>query len=157
MPLMLVCRNKLEDAQKQLAAAEDAVIASVKVPAAEEREGYGDDDKVVEGEAAETEKDEEEDEEEEEEADPVQAPAETEDDKVTSRQDAELNDLKSRVNFYQAAVQFVSTIHSAVIMIESLLRSKTTTDVVEAIDFLVAGGSAFPMPSIPPMTIKRRL
>jgi len=46
--------------------------------------------------------------------------------------------MKSRVNFYQAAVQFVSTIHGAVLMIELLLKSKTTSDVVEAIEFLVA-------------------
>ena len=51
--------------------------------------------------------------------------------------DKEIEELRSRVNFYQAAVQFVTTIHKAVSIIESLLRSTTTSDVVEAMHFLV--------------------
>lgn len=53
------------------------------------------------------------------------------------KEDKEIEELRSRVNFYQAAVQFVMTIHKAVSIIESLLRSTTTSDVVEAMHFLV--------------------
>jgi condensin complex subunit 1 len=53
------------------------------------------------------------------------------------KEDREIEELRSRVNFYQAAVQFVTTIHKAVSIIESLLRSTTTSDVVEAMHFLV--------------------
>jgi condensin complex subunit 1 len=56
----------------------------------------------------------------------------------STEKEKELEELKTRVNFYQSAVQFISTVHKAVGFIESLLRSKTTSDVVEAIDFLVA-------------------
>ena len=63
------------------------------------------------------------------------APAEGEAAAALSR---EVDELQSRVNFYQAAVAFVGTVHKAVLTIEGLLRSSTTSDVVEAMHFLVA-------------------
>ena len=119
-----VFREKLVGAQAAMSKADEEAVAAINrlAPSAVEDKADGD----------------------EGEAESCVAPAQVVDALASSspaKQNAsekELEELKTRVNFYQSAVQFISTVHKAVGFIESLLRSKTTSDVVEAIDFLVA-------------------
>jgi condensin complex subunit 1 len=140
-----VFKEKLTGAEQQLEAAEQAVAAasSQHVKAEDDAtEGYTSADETSEdkmdGTADGTDAG---DATEKEEPDGVEGKTPKGDDEAEAveevKEDRQIEELRSRVNFYQAAVQFVTTIHKAVGIIESLLRSTTTSDVVEAMHFLV--------------------
>ena len=129
-------KDKLAGAQEQLEAAEQAVAAACSQKAVEDEQEaaaeVGESEALDAGQA-----DKSTDGEDKNGSGADEQAKDSQEQHPQPKEDKVIEELRSRVNFYQAAVTFVTTMHKAVSLIESLLRSSTTSDVVEAMHFLV--------------------